>query len=35
MVSSSNCAVCSSKKSKFTKEQEDSWLLSGWRIRMG
>ena len=27
------CAVCDSKKSKFLKEQEASWLLSSLRTR--
>ena len=30
---SSNCAVCSSKKSRFIKEQEASGLLSSLGIR--
>ena len=29
----SNCAVCSSKKSRFTKEQEARGLLSSLAIR--
>ena len=29
----SNCAVCDSKKSKFTKEQEASGLLSSLGIK--
>ena len=28
----SKCAVCDSKKSKFMKEQESSWLLSSLGI---
>ena len=29
----SKCAMCDSKKSKFIKEQEASWLLSCFRIK--
>ena len=29
----SKCAVCDSKKSKFIKEQEASWLLSSLEIK--
>ena len=27
------CAMCNSKKSKFIKEEEASWLLSGFGIK--
>ena len=27
------CAMCNSKKSKFVKEEEASWLLSGFGIK--
>ena len=29
----SKCAMCDSKKSKFMKEEEASWLLSGFGIK--
>ena len=29
----SQCAMCNSKKSKFIKEEEASWLLSGFGIK--
>ena len=29
----SQCAMCDSKKSKFIKEEEASWLLSGFGIK--